>query len=461
MKILSSILAVCFLVSCATHSTKKSYNPVQNYTTYKLSNGLNVMYVPETKLPYLSLSLAIFSGSASDPKDYKGLTSATMELLTKGTQKRTANQLNEDVEVLGADLEASVDKEYSSLTLEGLSWHEDQLLELFSDMILKPRFTFEELDRYKKRTLAQIQQILDQPSYLAGEVLEKNLYSGTAYAERDVGTLKGVQNLNLKVISQQYEKLMNPENMWLIIVGKTSNGFKDQIQKIFSKIKTQKAVAPENLNLQSLKGRRILIVDKPDAAQAEVRIGHYGVQRDIPEYMAVNLANSVLGQGFTSRLVDRVRDQLGLTYSISSSFEVRRQKGYFAIKTFTQNERVGQTLTEILELYTNFQSKGITSKELRLTQDGMIGKFPLLLETPEKLAYNLMILRYFGVSDDYLLKYRENVSSLKLKDVNLAIQKYFDPQNMIIVILGRRDLIEPQVRDLGPIEVQSYKQYYQ
>lgn len=461
MKLIVGVLVVFSLIGCSTASKKESYNPVQNYTTYQLPNGLNVMYVPESKLPYLSLSLAIFSGSANDPKESKGLTYATMEMLTKGTQNRSANQLSEDVEILGADLDTSVDKEYSSLTLEGLSWHEDKLIELFSEMILKPRFSFEELDRYKKRTLAQIQQILDQPSYLAGEILERNLYSGTSYADRDVGTLKGVQNLSLKNVTQHYEKILNPENMWLIVVGKTSDGFKSKIGSIFSKIKKQKSKALEAIKLQPIQGRKILIVDKPDAAQAEIRLGHYGIQRDLPEYMSVSLANAVLGQGFTSRLVDRVRDQLGLTYSISSSFEVRKQRGYFSIKTFTQNERVGQTVSEILKLYSEFQSKGITSKELRQTQDGMIGKFPLLLETPEKLAYNLMILRYFGISDEYLLKYRENVSSLKLDEVNQAIQKYFDPQNAVIVILGRRELIEPQVRDLGTIEIQSFKKYYQ
>lgn len=452
------LLSIFVIVGCSTTSTKK-FDPVQNYKSFKLPNGLNVLYLKEDKLPYLSLSLAFFNGSSSDPKNSEGLTAATMNMLTKGTQKRSANQISEEVEILGADLDVSVDKEYANVSLEGLSWHEDKLLEMFSDIVLNPRFNDTELERYKKRTTAQIQQSLDQASYLASDVLERILYKGSSYEFREQGTIRSLNKIRVQSLKSHYSKMTDSDQMWLVVVGKSTPEFVGKVENVFSKLKKSESLPPVTFTPERIQNKSVIIIDKPEAAQAEIRIGHYGLQRDVPDYMPAMIANSILGQGFTSRLVDRVRDQLGLTYSISSSFEVRKRPGFFAIRTFTQNERVGQAVSEILKIYKDFYEKGVTSKELRSTQQSMIGKFPLLLETPEKLAYNLMILRFFGISDDYLKNYNQNVENVSLTSVNEAIRKYYDPNNLKIVILGKGDAIESQVRDLGRVEKLPLKSF--
>lgn len=462
MKLLKCFLIISlgFIASCSTGDKASNFSPLKNFKEQTLSNGIHVLYVKEDKLPYLSFSLMGFTGSASDPKGMYGVTAATVNLLTKGTQLKSAVKLNEEIETLGADLDTTVEKEFFNVSLEGLSWYEDKLLSLFSEILLKPKFTSQELSRYKERTSARIQQSLDQASYLASEILENKLYQNHPFGHREIGTLQGIQNITVKSLANHYERMLSPKQLWIVVVGKYSDALPSKIEAIFSKVKASQSLNVSYPELQALKGKNILIVDKPDAAQAEIRIGHYGIMRSNSDYQATSLANSILGQGFTSRLVDRIRDQLGLTYNISSGFDVRKNRGFFQISTFTQNERVGQTLDETLKIFAKFQQEGVTSKELRLAQDYMVGKFPLLLETPEKLAYNLMILRFFGISDDYLNDYKSNVRGVDLKTANQAIQKHFDPENMQIVILGNKAVIESQIRNLGTIENQPVSKFF-
>src|SRR5690606_26751742 len=171
-------------------------------------------------------------------------------------------------------------------------------------------------------------------------------------------------------------KIVHPNESWLVVVGKYSDDIKSKVEKYFGSWKSQPLAKVNYPEIPEITGRQILLVDKPDAAQAEIRIGHKGTERKDPAHLATNLANSILGQGFTSRLVDRIRDQLGLTYSISSGMNHQFYGNNFMIRTFTQNPKVGQTLSEIFKVYEKFHKEGVTESEIAMAKDYMIGVFP-------------------------------------------------------------------------------------
>jgi zinc protease len=457
-KIIFSILLILAVVGCATVgiNTNKTLKP---YKTSKLPNGLNILYVNDEKLPYISLSMMIMSGYATDPAGQTGVTAAAIELLNKGTQTKSAEQIANDIEQMGAEYDANVTADYSLVSLDGLSWQEDKLLSIFSELIQKPKYDDQEISRYKSRTIAGVSQRLDQISYLATEVFENYYYKNHPYAQRDVGSLADIKKLNKKSITEHYKSIMRPNNAWLVVVGKYSANIEEKLSKYFGAWESQPVPTVEFPKIEPIHGRNILLVNNNEAAQAEIRIGHKGPDRTAPEHVANTIANSILGQGFTSRLVDRVRDQLGLTYSISSSTDFKLHGSVFAIHTFTQNPKVGQTVSEIFKVYENFAKNGITENELNLAKKYMIGAFPGLVETAEKAAYNLMILRFFGIPDDYLLNYQNNIAKTTLSEVNAAIKKNFDPNNLKVVIVAPKSKVYDQIKDLGKVEVVEDKTF--
>lgn len=460
-KKVKNILTLTFVILVAGCTTLglKSSGSLKPYKSYKLENGLNVLFVNDEKLPYISLSLMLSSGYASDPKDQTGLTAASFELLNKGTLTKNAEQLAQEIEQMGAEYDASVTADYSMVSLDGLSWQEDKILSLMSEMVLSPKFDEKEVDRYKSRALAVVQQRLDQVSYLASEIFDNFYYKNHSYGHRDIGTMADIKKLKGSSVKKHFELLARPNNAWLVVVGKYSGDIETKIQKYFGSWKAQEVPKVQTQNVEPILGRKILLVNKSDAAQAEIRIGHKGTDRRDPSHVANTISNSVLGQGFTSRLVDRIRDQLGLTYSISSSTDFRLHGSVFEIRTFTQNAKVGQAVSEIFKVYEEFNKNGITEKELKTAQNYMIGVFPSLVETAEKTAYNLLILRIFGVSDDYLLDYQKNIAKAALVDVNLAIQKNYDAKNLKVVIVAPKDKVLPQLKDLGDVEVLDAKDF--
>lgn len=447
-----SLLAIVFLVSCATLGLK-SAGSLKPYKTSKLENGLNILFVSDEKLPYISTSLVFLNGYASDPQGQSGLTAAAFELLNKGTQNKSATQIADEIEQMGAEFDATVSADYSMVSLDGLTWQEDKILSILSELVLSPKFDDQEIARYKSRTSAVVQQKLDQISYLASEIFDSYYYKNHPYGRRDIGTLEEIKKLNKKAIQSQYAMSARPNNAWLVVVGKYSSDIESKINKHFGNWKNTSAQSPAFPAVEPITGRKILLVNKADAAQAEIRIGHKGTSRQDPAHVATSIANSILGQGFTSRLVDRIRDQLGLTYSISSATDFRLNGSLFEIRTFTQPPKVGQTISEIYKVYEKFQKEGIAQPELDVAKNYMMGVFPSLVETAEKTAYNLVVLRIFGVSDEYLLNYQKNIAKTTLAEVNETIRKNYDPQNLKVVIVAPKEKVLSQLKGLGEVEV--------
>lgn len=457
-KILVAILVV-LIAGCATLGLQKS-GALKPYKTSKLENGLNILYVNDEKLPYLSLSLVTMAGYARDPRDQTGLTAATFELLSKGIPNKNAIQLAHEIEQMGAELDATVTADYSMVSMEGLAWQEEKMLSLFADIVLRPTFLEAEIKRYQSRAVAVVQQRLDQAANLANEAFDGFYYGQHPYSQRDVGLIAHIKKLNRKAIVDHYNKVVRPNNSWLVVVGKYPSDIESKLQKHFGSWKPQDVHFDSLPQVEPIKGRKILLVNKADAAQAEIRIGHRGTDRRAEDHVHTTIANSILGQGFTSKLVDRIRDQLGLTYSISSRMDFKLHGSSFEIKTFTQNPRVGQTLSEIYKVYEEFQKEGVSKSDLETAQKYMVGVFPSLVETAEKTAYNLMVLRLFGVSDDYLRDYQKNIAKSTLSEVNASIKKNFDPHNIKIVIVAKKDEVLPQLKDLGDVEVIEAKTFF-
>jgi zinc protease len=304
-----------------------------------------------------------------------------------------------------------------------------------------------------------IKKTSDDPASFIGMVQAQYLFGDHAYGRETFGTAKSVRAIQRKDIIKHYKKFFRPNNTTLAVIG----NYTDDIAKILEeKFKdwTPLEVQKEGYGIPpEIKDIQIRIIDNPILNQAQIRIGHLGIKRSDDDFIRIRLANTVLGSGFVSRLMDRIRDNLGLTYSISSSFDSRVDRGPFTISSFTKIDTIGKLVEETLKLYKDFAEKGITAQELSTTKSYLLGVFPQAIDTKEKLAFNLLILKRHGISYDYLKKYPANISNLSLSEVNAAIKKHFQPNDLKIVVYAPAAKAKPQLSKIGKVEVVDYRKY--
>lgn len=452
------VVSVTFVVSCGT-SDKKAANkesgkkelefqlrPIEEKT---LANGLRVLYIRDKTLPKVSYQLFVRAGSISDPTGKEGLASLTSSLLEQGTSKRKSLQIADDFAQLGSSFNDGVTQDYAMASTSGLSQFQSELFELFSDVILHPIFSSAEIARKKSQILSALKQKQDNPQGYGDELLQNLLYEKTPLGHSVLGNISSVQSIKQTDILKQYQNYFRPNNSWLAISGNFDEGLPLQIEAVFGKWKSQEIPKLEIAQLQRATEKSIKLFSKPGLQQTQIRIGEAGIARSNPDFLKLRIANIVLGGAFASRLNQRVRDDLGLTYSISSQFETHNEVGSFEISTFSRDEKAGEAIRNTILVIEEFVKNGITQRELDSAKALLIGQFPVAIETVDRLAHNLLNLRIYGISDSYLTDFFKNVNSISLKDVNQVIPKYIDPKKLQTVVFADGAKVADQLKALS------------
>ena len=456
MKPLRTILMLPLLVSvigCASKSgpsdnsttTSTSDSGVTTLRTYRetqLPNGLKVLFLPDQSLPALSLGLLIRAGAATDPNGQAGLANFVSDLLDQGTKRRNANQIADDLGRIGASFNATVDYDYSYLSLAGLSFSSNELLANFVELATEPAFPDIEITRTKKQTMAGIERSFDNPRVVADVAANQSLYGSHPYGRSVVGSLKQVSGLTKKNVIQHYLRYYRPNNSILVVIGKFDDAFQKKVETAFGAWSKREVPKVQLASPEAKPGLQVRVVEKPDLTQAQIRIAGLGIKRQDKDFMALLLANTILGGAFASRLNDKIRKELGLTYSINSSFDSRLERGPFEISTFTKAESVGKVVDETVKLYRGFISGGVTGEELKRAKGYLKGIFPQAIETSDKLGFNLVLLRLYGIPDRYLTHYIHDLDDVSVSEVNAAIRRNMKPDDLVIVVHAPKETAE-------------------
>lgn len=457
------LVALSLFAFAGTGWSKESVNDFQirKYDTQVLKNGLTVMWIPDPSLPYISFEMMIKSGSSQDPLGKEGLAGFTAGMLSKGTQKRSAMQISDDLEQIGSGFSANVEPDYTTLSASALSFNKDNVLKQYAEIVLQPSFTNAEIERYRKLVLGSLQKIADEPEQFSEYILPEFLYGNHPYGHEASGSPHSVKKFKRADLQKFYSDNFTPQNAVLAVVGQYDDAFKSEVIKSFEGWKSK---APPKVDLPDFpewKGREVLLVDKSDLNQAQIQIGFKGIPRKIPEYLQLRAAIKILGESFGSRLFDEIRVKRGLTYHISAWFDPRLKSGPMGIYTFTRTDKIQETVEETLKTYKKFVTDGVTEAEVETVKALMRGQFPRSFETPEALASQLLILNRYDVSADYLTKYLSNLQAMTKDQVNATIHKYFDPDNLRILVFAPKAKAEAGLRKLGKLEVKSYKEFIQ
>ncbi|MAF90793.1 MAG: hypothetical protein CL674_05915 [Bdellovibrionaceae bacterium] len=457
MKRILFLIVSCslFLTSCAsTQDIVPADYKLPEFKEIQLDNGLRILFLEDPEIPFLSLGLSIPKGYIYDPVGKSGLSQIAVAMLRKGTKQRNATQIAEDLDYLGLDFSSAIDLELSTFSINGLSKFEGEILNNYKEMIFEPAFAKDEVTRIKKQVVAGLKKIGDDPSSLADLYSKEFLFGNHPMARIGAGKIRDVQSIDPKDVKEQYKKLLTPKDAVLTVVGRYSSDFQQKIIKEFSAWKAEEPTAPVLPSIEPAKHLQIRLHTKESLKQTQVRFVDLGPKRDIKDYLAIRIANTILGGNFAARLMQEVRVKRGLTYGIYSGFDHNLENGSFQIRSFTRNDKVGELVTSTLNVFKEFVENGLTEEELRKGKNVLLSNYPNAIETKAKLAGNLAGLRFYGISDDYLYDFVDNVESISLSEVNKAIKKYMHPDHLKILVLGPSK-VRDQLKDVGILEVRA------
>ncbi len=421
-----------------------------------LSNGLNVWVVEKHKLPIVSMDLIINGGGSLDPSDKAGMASLTASMLNQGTRTRSALEIANGLQSIGSNVGANASWDSSGVSARTITKNLDKTLDFFSDVVSHPTFPATEFNQLRGRVMGGFRQRKASNTAVAGVVYDKVLYGNQAYGRQLTGDEKSVQAISRDDLAKFYDNYYRPNNSTLIVVGDVSmSTLKPKLERAFADWKSG-GIAPSQIADQKMMAKPgIYLVDKPGSAQSSVQIGTVGIDRDNPDYYAVQVMNSILGGGGTARLFMNLREDKGYTYGAYSRFTYRRAPGPFSasgeIQTISTKEAVQEFMKELQGIR---GSRPVTPQELEVNKQSFIRRFPSTFETTGGISNNLGTLVTYGLPDTYYNDYISKINAVTLEDVNRVANKYLDPSKMAIVIVGDRKVIEPHLTELGmPITV--------
>lgn len=402
-----------------------------------IENGMVVLLAEKHTIPSISINMLIKAGQLSEPSDKTGLASLTASLLTEGTRKRTSSQIAEEIEFVGGRLGATGGDDYATVNLTILKKDLDLGLDILSDILINPSFPESEINRTIKETKAAIEKQKEEPSSVAGKEFAKLLFGDHPYGRPSEGTPESLDKITRDDIVKFNAAYYAPNNAIMAVVGDVTE------EEITSKLNrylkgwTQRDIPKKTLpQIKTPKKRIVAPIDKK-ITQANIILGHIGLERENSDYYAAYVMNYILGGGgFTSRLMDNIRDNKGLAYDVHSYFSPLKYSGTFNVGLQTKNESARIAIDEALKEMERIRKEPVSDKELEDAKAYLTGSFPLRLDTNSKIAGMLTAFEFFNLGLDYPDRYPKIINALTKEQIMKAAQKYLNPDSYILVVVG-------------------------
>ena len=414
-----------------------------------LPNGLRVIVVERRDTPLVATSLVIKNGGEVDPQGLAGVADITANLLSKGTATKDATQIASDIESLGGLLETGARWDSSRVSVGVMSDKLIPAMSILADVIRRPIFASEEIERLRQQYLDDVTLAMDDPSSIARFVGAKVLYGNSAYGHPLTGTLESLKRISRKDIVRIHRVYYRPDNAILVIGGdiNSDTGF-NLARRFFGT--WIKPAAPltlarrvDNQNVETK--ARVVVVDKSDAGQAAVFIIHAGIDRKSPEYFSGLVANSVLS-GYSGRLNQEIRIKRGLSYGAGSVLDARRGVGPFVASAQTKNESGAEVANLLMLGMPGLYTAPPPEAELTTRKAYLIGEFSRSLETLAGLVNRIAGLAVFGLKLDEIDRFIDNVEAIKSDDVRRFAMLMMGPESTSIVIVGKAEAFVPDLK---------------
>jgi predicted Zn-dependent peptidase len=446
VKVFAFLAALLVLPAGTRAADELSMPPVTRAT---FDNGLRTVVAEYHELPLVEFYLIVGAGAAQDPPGKEGLAALTAGALTRGAGERGAIALAEAIETLGGRIAASAGTDGTIVMGEFLAKDFDEGLGLLRDVLLDPTLARDEVRRGREEQEAGIVAALEDTSAVAEKCYAGFLYGPHPYGRPVEGRAATVAKLGRGDVENFYERWYRPNNTILVVVGDIeARRTVVRLREAFGAWRPDPAALPERAPPPArVTGRRVLLVDKADATQTQIRYGNISIARNDPDYVPATVANTILGGGFTSRLIEELRVKRSLTYAAWSQFAARLTGGDFRVSTFTKSPTTAETLGLALSVEGDFRSQPPARAALDKAKAYLRGQFPLRLESPDALATRLAEIEFYGLPQDELATYRSRVTAVTPEETQRVAAKHMpSPDDVAIVVVGKAAEIRDQLR---------------
>lgn len=407
-----------------------------------LKNGMVLLLSEKHEIPMVTVSMAIKAGSVVEPPEKPGLASLTAALLTQGTARRPANQISREIDFIGGSLSVSGGDDYASAGLRVLKKDLRTGFDLLADVLMHPAFDQQEIDRKVKETLASIRSQKDEPEVIAGEAFIKAVFGGHPYGRTNDDVAAYLPKLTRQDLVDFHARRYGPNDVIIAVVGDvTEKEIRYLLSEKFKGWKPAERSAREREKPPVIGSIVVKKIDKK-ITQANIAMGHVGISRENPDFYAVMIMNYILGGGgFSSRLMDNIRDNRGLAYDVHSSFSPQKEPGPFRVWVQTKSESANQAIEEIFAELKRIRTEPVTDKELADAKAYLTGSFPLRMDTSAKIAGMMTSIEIYNLGLDYPKKYPAFINGVTKEDILRVAKKYLDPEKIVIVVLGDQEKI--------------------
>lgn len=425
-----------------------------DYKIFQLENGLKVIVVENNKLPVVSFNLSIERDPILEGKN-TGYISAAGQLLRTGTKTRTKDKLDNDIDFIGADLSTSP----AGMNGSSLKKHINKLLELMSDIIMNSNFTQPELDKIIKQEKSGLAAQKDEPGSIAGRVISKIMY-GKDHPYSESETEASLDNVNLEMCKDYFDKYYRPDNAYLAIVGNiTEKEAKTLAEKYFGSWKKGESKSFTYTMPSPPAVTKIALVDRDNSVQSTVRIGHVvDLKIGSPDDIKSRVANTILGGG-SFRLFNNLREKHGYTYGAYSSLTADKLVGKFLVNTEVRNEVTDSAVFQVLYELKRMRDELVPEKELQKAKNYLSGSFAISLENPKTVANFAINIDKYKLPKDYYANYLQNVSNITAEEIQTVSKKYFLPDQANILVVGKASEIAAKLKKYSLSKIEYYDIY--
>ena len=428
-----SLFLTATLLSSVRAAQAADINPVRFVTP----TGMTVLVLEQHWLPIVQVHALIKAGAAQDPPEKAGLANLVASLLDEGTKTRTTKQLAEQIEFVGGTLTTKAEEDFTTASALVLKKDTELGFELLADILLHPTFPEQEVKRVRSQILGEMQSEKDDPGLVATKAFHQLVFDGHPYRWPVNGTEETVPKITQADIQNFFSHEYLPNQTILAIVGDIPvEQARALVAKQFGSWKRGTPPSRTVAKPAQIDKPVVRLIEK-DLTQATIVLGHLGISRTNPDFYAVSVMNHILGAGgFSSRLMDSIRDRQGLVYGVGSHFEPNLMPGAFMVNLQTRNETANQAISGVLTELKSIRETPVTDQELADAKAYLIGSFPLRLDTTAKLAQVLSLVELYGLGLDYFSQYLRWIEKVTKEDVLRVAKQYLHPNRYALVVVG-------------------------
>lgn len=416
-----------------------------------LKNGIRVYLLEDHELPIVNMTAFITAGSIYEPAEMTGLAGLTGTLLRSGgTETLKPDALDAELEYMASGIESGVGEDLGSVSMYTLAKNLDRTLELYADLIRKPGFEQSRVELAKNNNIDAIRRQNDDPKGIAGREFKRAIYENHPLGR--LTTIESVQSITRKDMVDFHTRFFTPKGMILAVSGDFNR--KDvlaRLEQLFGDWQPQEPTLPEVATPAMIPGKQALLARK-QVSQSVIRMGHLGLEKNNPDQYAVRVMDYILGGGFTSRLTQEIRSNLGLAYHAGSRFDIgRRFPGIFMAETETKSESTVKVITLMSDIIAGMTREQVSEEELKQAKESIINSFIFGFARADSIVTQQARLEFYGFPDRYLDNFRDNIAKVSREDILRVARKYLHPEAMTVLVVGDDRKFDQPLSTVGTV----------